>query len=93
VQLPGASSLTRTTEVVRQIERIALDVPGVVRVPSFAGFNGATRTLASNAAALFPVFEDAEERSKKGITSTIITAELRKRLASIEGAIVIVVPP
>lgn len=93
VQLPGASSLTRTTEVVRQIERIALDVPGVVRVPSFAGFNGATRTLASNAAALFPVFEDAEERAKKGITSTIITAELRKRLASIEGAIVIVVPP
>lgn len=93
VQLPGASSLTRTTEVVRQIERIALDVPGVVRVPSFAGFNGATRTLASNAAALFPVFEDAEERAKKGITSSIITAELRKRLASIEGALVIVVPP
>jgi hydrophobe/amphiphile efflux-1 (HAE1) family protein len=93
VQLPGASSLTRTTEVVRQIERIALDVPGVVRVPSFAGFNGATRTLASNAAALFPVFEDAEKRAKTGITSTVITAELRKRLSSIEGAIVIVVPP
>jgi len=93
VQLPGASSLTRTTEVVRQIERIALDVPGVVRVPSFAGFNGATRTLASNAAALFPVFEDAEERAKKGITSTAITAELRKRLSTIEGALVIVVPP
>lgn len=93
VQLPGASSLSRTTEIVREIERIALDVPGVVRVPSFAGFNGATRTLASNAAALFPVFEDAEERAKKGITSTVITAELRKRLSNIEGAIVIVVPP
>ncbi|MGL5167037.1 MAG: efflux RND transporter permease subunit [Afipia sp.] len=93
VQLPGASSLSRTTEIVREIERIALDVPGVVRVPSFAGFNGATRTLASNAAALFPVFEDAEKRAKKGITSTVITAELRKRLSSIEGAIVIVVPP
>ena len=93
VQLPGASSLSRTTEIVREIERIALDVPGVVRVPSFAGFNGATRTLASIAAALFPVFEDAEERAKKGITSTVITAELRKRLSNIEGAIVIVVPP
>jgi hydrophobe/amphiphile efflux-1 (HAE1) family protein len=93
VQLPGASSLSRTTEIVREIERIALDVPGVVRVPSFAGFNGATRTLASNAAALFPVFDDPEERAKKGITSNAITAELRKRLSSIEGAIVIVVPP
>ncbi|MET0876356.1 MAG: efflux RND transporter permease subunit, partial [Tardiphaga sp.] len=93
VQLPGASSLDRTTKVVREIERIALEVPGVVRVPSFAGLNGATRTLASNSAALFPVFEDAEERSKKGITATSITAELRKRLSAIESAIVIVVPP
>ncbi|UZE51820.1 efflux RND transporter permease subunit [Rhodopseudomonas sp. P2A-2r] len=93
VQLPGASSLTRTTEIVREIERIALGVPGVVRVPSFAGFNGATRTQASNAAALFPVFDDAEERARHGLTATGITAELRKRLAAIEGAVVIVVPP
>ena len=93
VQLPGASSLARTTEVVREIERIALEVPGVVRVPSFAGFNGATRTQASNAAALFPVFDDAEERAKHGLSANGITAELRKRLAAIEGAVVIVVPP
>ncbi len=93
VQLPGAASLSRTTEIVREIERIALEVPGVVRVPSFAGFNGATRTQASNAAALFPVFADAEERAKQGHTATQITAELRKRLATIEGALVIVVPP
>jgi hydrophobe/amphiphile efflux-1 (HAE1) family protein len=93
VQLPGASSLNRTTEIVREIERIALEVPGVVRVPSFAGFNGATRTQASNAAALFPVFDDAEERAKHGLTSNGITAELRKRLAAIQGAVVIVVPP
>lgn len=38
VQLPGAASLSRTTEIVREIERISLEVPGVVRVPSFAGF-------------------------------------------------------
>ena len=93
VQLPGAASLTRTTEVVRQIEKIALQVPGVVRVPSFAGFSGATRTLASNAAALFPVFEDQAVRAKKGQTAAQITAELRKRLASLEGAFIIVVPP
>ncbi|KQW20507.1 RND transporter [Afipia sp. Root123D2] len=93
VQLPSAASLARTTEIVREVERISLDVPGVVRVASFAGFNGATRTLASNAAALFPVFDDAEERAKTGNTSAHITAELRKRLASIEGAVVIVIPP
>ncbi|WP_407149936.1 efflux RND transporter permease subunit [Bradyrhizobium sp. ORS 86] len=93
VQLPGAASLQRTTEIVREIERIALEVPGIVRVPSFAGFSGATRTQASNAAALFPVFDEPEERAKKGETATKITNELRKRLASIQGAFIIVIPP
>ena len=93
VQLPGAASLTRTTEVVRQIEEIALGTPGIVRVPSFAGLSGATRTQASNAAALFPVFDEPEARAKKGLTATSITAELRKRLASLENAFIIVIPP
>src|SRR6202011_506116 len=53
-QLPGAASLARTTEIVREIEKTALATPGVARVPAFAGFSGATRTQAANAAALFP---------------------------------------
>ena len=93
VQLPGAASLARTTEVVRQIENIALGVPGVVRVPAFAGLSGATRTQASNAAALFPVFDEPEVRAHKGLTAQVITDELRKRLSKIENAFVIVVPP
>ena len=93
VQLPGAASLDRTTKIVREVERIALEIPGIVRVPAFAGFNGATRTQASNAAALFPVFDEAEKRAKDGITSVSLTAELRKRLATIQGANVLVIPP
>jgi hydrophobe/amphiphile efflux-1 (HAE1) family protein len=93
VQLPGAASLARTTEVVRQIEKIALDTPGVVRVPAFAGLSGATRTQSGNAAALFPVFDEPEVRLKKGLSAAVITAELRKRLAGLEGAFIIVVPP
>jgi hydrophobe/amphiphile efflux-1 (HAE1) family protein len=93
VQLPGAASLARTTEVVREIERIALDTPGVVRVPALAGLSGATRTQSGNAAALFPVFEEPEVRLKKGLSAAVITGELRKRLSVIEGAFIIVVPP
>jgi hydrophobe/amphiphile efflux-1 (HAE1) family protein len=93
VQLPGAASLARTTEVVREIERIALDTPGVVRVPSFAGLSGATRTQAGNSAALFPVFDEPEARLKKGLSATSITNELRKRLTGLEGAFIIVIPP
>ena len=43
-----------------EIERIALDTPGIIRVAAFAGFSGATRTQAGNAAALFPVFDEPE---------------------------------
>jgi hydrophobe/amphiphile efflux-1 (HAE1) family protein len=93
VQLPGAASLARTTEVVRNIEEIALGTPGVVRVPALAGLSGATRTQAGNAAALFPVFDEPEARIKKGLTAASITAELRKRLASIQSAFIIVIPP
>ena len=74
-QLPGAASLARTTAVVREIERIALDTPGIVRVAAFAGFSGATRTQAGNAAALFPVFDEPEARLKKGLSANAITAE------------------
>ena len=92
-QLPGAASLTRTTEVVREIERIALDTPGIVRVAAFAGFSGATRTQAGNAAALFPVFDEPEARLKSGLSATAIAADLRKRLSVIQGAFIIVIPP
>jgi hydrophobe/amphiphile efflux-1 (HAE1) family protein len=92
-QLPGAASLARTTEIVRQIEKTALDTPGIIRVAAFAGLSGATRTQASNAAALFPVFEEPEVRLKKGLTAAVITSDLRKRLSAIQGAFIIVIPP
>ncbi len=92
-QLPGAASLARTTAIVRRIESAALDTPGIVRVAAFAGLSGATRTQASNSAALFPVFEEPEVRLKKGLTAAVITADLRKRLSAIEGAFIIVIPP
>jgi hydrophobe/amphiphile efflux-1 (HAE1) family protein len=92
-QLPGAASLARTTEIVRRIESIALDTPGISHIAVFAGLSGATRTEASNSAALFPVFEEPEVRLKKGLTAAVVTADLRKRLSAIKGAFVIVIPP
>src|SRR5580693_844122 len=92
-QLPGAASLARTTEIVRKIESIALDTPGISHIAVFAGLSGATRTQASNSAALFPVFEEPEVRLKKGLSAPVITADLRKRLSAIEGAFIIVIPP
>src|SRR3981081_4251678 len=92
-QLPGAASLSRHAEIGREIERIALDTPGIIRVAAFAGFSGATRTQAGNAAALFPVFEEPEVRLKKGLSAAAITGDLRKRLSALQGGLIIVIPP
>src|SRR5471032_745131 len=92
-QLPGAASLDRTTVIVRESEKIALDTPGIVRVAVFAGLSGATRTQASNAAALFPVFEEPEVCLKKGLSAAVITCDLPKLLSVLEGAFIIVIPP
>jgi multidrug efflux pump subunit AcrB len=73
-QLPGAASLARTTDIVREIEKTALDTPGIIRVAAFAGFSGATRTQAGNAAALFPVFEEPEVRHAKGLSEMLAAA-------------------
>jgi hydrophobe/amphiphile efflux-1 (HAE1) family protein len=93
VQLPGGASLARTTEVVRRIEAILLETPGITGAPTFAGFSGATRTVASNAAALFPTFAPWDERRPLGLTADRITAELRQRLATVQEAFIIVIPP
>ncbi|MCU1760778.1 efflux RND transporter permease subunit [Pseudomonas sp. 14P_8.1_Bac3] len=92
-QTPGGASLERTTKVAREIESVAAAVPGVERVPVFSGFSGATGTISSNSAALYVVLKPFPERIKEGQTGDKIAAELRKRLASIADASIIVVPP
>jgi hydrophobe/amphiphile efflux-1 (HAE1) family protein len=92
-QLPGGASLDRTTQIARQVADIALGVPGVARVPTFSGFSGATQTLSSNAAGVFVVLKPFPERIKAGQTGPKIAEEIRKRVASIAGASILVVAP
>jgi hydrophobe/amphiphile efflux-1 (HAE1) family protein len=92
-QLPGGASLDRTTRIARQVADIALSVPGVARIPTFSGFSGATQTLSSNAAAVIVVLKPFPERIKAAQTAAKIAEEIRKRVANIAGASILVVPP
>jgi hydrophobe/amphiphile efflux-1 (HAE1) family protein len=93
VQLPPGASLDRTDEVTRRITDIALDTPGIANAVSFVGFSGATRANSSNAGAIFPVLGDAKERARNGLGVETVLANLRQRVAQIEDAIVLVIPP
>ncbi|PXA87164.1 hydrophobe/amphiphile efflux-1 family RND transporter [Nostoc sp. 3335mG] len=90
VQLPPGSSLQRTTEIARQIAAAAATVPEVDHTLTFAGFDGATFTNASNTA-LVPVF--LKPQAKRAATIDEVADKLRKAYSGITGATVFVFSP
>jgi HAE1 family hydrophobic/amphiphilic exporter-1 len=94
MQLPPGASLERTDDVTRRAIEATITVPGVKYSNAFAGRNGATFTAATNAALLFLVMDDFEERHARGLTIDKIANEVRGRLTQIEEAQTFVfIPP
>ncbi|MEO1008517.1 MAG: multidrug efflux RND transporter permease subunit [Planctomycetota bacterium] len=93
IQLPEGASLERTDRVVREVSDIAMATPGIENAVAFAGFSGATRTNASNAAAVFTPLAPFEERQKDGLTSFDIIPDLQERLSAVRDASIIVLNP
>lgn len=93
VQLPPGSSLTRTDKVVREVLDLGLDIDGVENAVSFTGFDAASFTNASNAAAVFLTLEDFDIRNEKGLGYEDLLGTVRAKLGQIDDAIVLVIPP
>lgn len=93
VILPPGSSLERTDEVVRKVSAIMMETPGVAHTVSFGGLDPFTFTNASNSGAIFTGLEPFSVRDHKGETADEILAQLRQRLAGIQDAFVVTVPP
>ena len=67
--------------------------PGVQSAVAFAGFDGATFTNAPNAGVIFASLKSFEERVPHGLTSSVVLADLRRALAQIGDAFVLVLEP
>lgn len=93
IQLPPGATLARTTEVVHDATQRLLKQPGIAHTAAFAGTDGATFTSAPNAAVIFTMFKDFEERERSGLDGRTMLAAMRKTLAPIGGARVMVIPP
>jgi len=93
IQLPPGSSLSRTDKVVQEALDTLLEVDGVETAVSFTGFDGASFTNASNAAAIFVTLEDFEVRNEKGIGYEELLGTLRGKMAQVDDAFVVVIPP
>jgi multidrug efflux pump len=79
VQLPDAASVTRTNEVVQQIEDIALRTPGVKHTVAIAGQSILLNANASNFGALYLMLDDFEHRTGRDLSGEAIAAALQER--------------
>ncbi len=94
VQLPPGSSIDRTDAINRRAVEMALQTPGVLGAANIVGFSGATFTNAPNAGAVFLVLSPFNERAGHPEQSAAaIQRTLFQKYASIQEALVIVVPP
>jgi HAE1 family hydrophobic/amphiphilic exporter-1 len=90
LQLPPGSSLERTTQIARQVQAAVKTVPEVTHSLTFAGFDGATYSNASNSA-LIPVF--LTPQAKRKATADQVADKLRRAFSTITGANVLVIAP
>lgn len=93
IQLPPGASLARTEEVLDRVISAGLAHEHVDNAAAFAGFNGATRTTASNTATVFFILSDNGPRVKQGFDRARILADLRKTFGAYLDAKVMVIPP
>ena len=92
-QLPDAASQERAREVVKKMDAIISKTPGVKDWITVGGFSALDETNASNAGALFIVFDDRAEREDEGLTQDVITANLQNQFFQIQEALIFVVLP
>ena len=93
VQLPPGSSLSRTDAVVQRAIKDLRAIPGVAHTASFTGFDAATSTNASNAAAVFFTVIPFAERAARGVNAADVLRTARQRMAAIAEANIVVIRP
>ncbi len=92
-QLPDAASLDRTEEVIRQMQEIALRVPGVANTVAFPGLSVNGFTNSTNSGIVFTPLDSFEDRTDPSLSAFAIAARLNQEFAAIDEAFVAVFPP
>jgi len=92
-QLPPAATLDRTNEVIRKIGEIGMKQPGVSHAVQFSGMSVNGFTPSSSAGIVFFPLDDFDKRTTKELSAKAIAQALNAKLAPIQDAFIVVVPP
>ncbi len=88
MRLPEGASVSRTEELVAQVENIVRTIPGVQGIISVVGLNFIDYVAASNQAFFVVKMKPYEERTDPAQRVDAVIARLRPQLGAIQGAIV-----
>jgi multidrug efflux pump len=92
-QLPDASSLDRTEDVIKRMSDIALKQPGVESAVAFPGLSINGFTNSPNAGIVFVTLKPFDERKDKSESAGAIAGALNGKFSSIQEAYMAIFPP
>ena len=93
VQLPGAASLERTSDVIRKAEAILREEKAVEDYTSVVGLNFIDNYSQSNAAFIVVTLKPFEERKSESLGAPAIIARLGQKFSEIQGGTVVPLAP
>lgn len=93
INLPDGASLSRTDKVTRRVAEIGQNIDGVAHAVGIAGLSGSTFTIKPNSAVSFLPLDDSQERADRGRSVQAIAADLRREVAAITEAQILIIPP
>jgi multidrug efflux pump len=93
IQLPDGASFERTDEIVRQVDAIARDTPGIAHTFAISGYSNVLQANQSNLGACFIIPDDFDKRKDPSLSADALMATLRKKFSTIQEARVLVLPP
>jgi hydrophobe/amphiphile efflux-1 (HAE1) family protein/NodT family efflux transporter outer membrane factor (OMF) lipoprotein len=92
-QLPEASSLRRTDEVIRRMSDIGLKQPGVDSAVAFPGLSINGFSVAPNSGIVFFTLKPFEDRKSANLSGPAIAMALNQKFSGIQDAFVLTVMP
>ena len=93
LQLPDASSLQRSSEAAREVEKIIMETPGVENVSSVMGYSMLSGVNATYSSFFFVSFKPWDERKTPETSYDGIKAHLQRALSKVPSGLAFSFPP
>jgi multidrug efflux pump len=93
IQLPDGASFERTDAVVRRMDALVREVPGIAHTFAISGYSSVLQANQPNVGAAFVIMDEFSNRTDPALRGDALLATLRKKLSVIEEGRVLVLPP